>query len=295
MTGAIELAGVRKSYPGFTLGDVDLAVPTGTVMGLVGPNGAGKSTTLRIVMGLLAPDRGAVRVLGHELPREQVAARWDVAYVSEDMRPHPGQTIAFHLRFMASIFPAWDARYAEELLKRFELDASQKAKALSHGQRMKACLLMALARRPRVLVLDEPTTGLDPLARRRILEEIAAVLVDEERTVLFSSHTTADVEQISDSVTFITRGRVLFSEDKEALLEGWRRLRLEVSDEFVAPDAEGLVELRRDGRVATATVRAHSEALVAQLRAAGAAVTAVERMSLEEIFIAAVTEREVSR
>jgi len=289
---AIELCGVRRRFPRFELGELDLVVPTGTVMGLVGPNGAGKSTTLRLALGLLAADGGSVRVLGRELPREQVAVRREVAYASEDMRAHLGQTLAFHLRFMASLFPSWDAPYAEKLLRRFELDAAQTVKALSRGQRSKACLLMALARRPRVLVLDEPTAGLDPLARRQVLEELAAVLADEERSVLFSSHTTQDVEQISDRVTFLQRGKVLFSEDKEELLERWRRLRLELSAEAALPRGNALLDVRRSGRTATATARAYSDALVAELRAAGASVVAVERMTLEEIFVASLTAEE---
>jgi ABC-2 type transport system ATP-binding protein len=291
---AIELRGVRRHFPRFELGALDLVVPTGTVMGLVGPNGAGKSTTLRIAMGLLAADGGSVRVLERELPREQVAVRREVAYVSEDMRPHLSQTLGFHLRFMASLFPAWDAAYAETLLRRFELDASQTVKALSRGQRMKACLLLALARRPRVLVLDEPTDGLDPLARRQVLEELAAVMADEERSVLFSSHTTLDVEQLSDRVTFMARGKVLFSENKEELLERWRRLRLDLSADAALPRSSALLDVRRSGRTATATARAYSDALVAELRAAGIGVVAVERMTLEEIFLASLAAPEGS-
>jgi ABC-2 type transport system ATP-binding protein len=143
-------------------------------------------------------------------------------------------------------------------------------------------------------VLDEPTDGLDPLARRQVLEELAAVMADEERSVLFSSHTTLDVEQLSDRVTFMARGKVLFSENKEELLERWRRLRLDLSADAALPRSSALLDVRRSGRTATATARAYSDALVAELRAAGIGVVAVERMTLEEIFLASLAAPEGS-
>src|SRR5215469_11415761 len=115
------------------------------------------------------------------------------------------------MKFIQSIYPQWDQPYAETLLSRFDLKPQQKVKGLSHGQRVKAALLLALARRPRLLVLDEPTTGLDPVARQEVLGELMAVLADDERSVLFSSHNTQDVEQISDHITFIDRGRIIDS------------------------------------------------------------------------------------
>jgi ABC-2 type transport system ATP-binding protein len=290
MKYAIECRGAGKTYPHFNLDDIDLCVPEGSVMGFVGPNGAGKSTTLRIIMGLVHPDRGSVNVLGHEMPREQIAAKWDIGFVSEDMRLYPGQTIDFHMGMLASIFPSWDAPYAAKLLQRFDLKGAQKVRGLSHGQRVKACLLMVLARRPRLLVFDEPTTGLDPQARRQILEEMTAVLADEQRSILFSSHNTLDIEQISDQITFIAKGSILFSEDKETLLDNWRRIRLEVPDGFDVPPTPGLVDVQRSGHLAILTTNAYSAQGDDLLRSAGATVNAVERMTLEEIFLASVND-----
>jgi ABC-2 type transport system ATP-binding protein len=197
-------------------------------MGLIGPNGAGKSTTIRILMGLVHQDCGEARVLGHRMPAEQVAAKWDIGFASEDMRLYEWMTLGWHMSFVQSIYPNWDAKYAQVLLKRFGLRAEQKVKGLSHGQRVKSILLLVLARRPKLLVLDEPTTGLDPVARHEILRELTDVMADEGRSILFSSHNTQDVEQISDQVTFIDRGRIIDSMDKEMYLDRWRRLRLEV-------------------------------------------------------------------
>src|SRR5208337_4669868 len=172
---------------------------------------------------------------------------------------------------------------AELLLQRFDLKPQQKIKGLSHGQRVKSALLLALARRPRLLVLDEPTTGLDPVARVEVLNELMAVLADEERTILFSSHNTLDVEQISDQITFIDRGRIIDSYNKEVYLDRWRRLRL-----VLLPD---IVEIGGSGRLPVLTTNNFSPALVEVCSQVGATVQAVDTMTLEEIFVANVHSR----
>jgi len=196
---SVHFEGVSKIYPHFTLDNLSLELPTGTIMGLIGANGAGKSTTIRILMGLVHQDQGQVHVLGRQMPREQAAAKLDIGYVSEDMRLYGSATLAWHMKFIRSIYPKWDQPYAETLLRRFDLKPQQKIKGLSHGQRVKAALLLSLARRPRLLVLDEPTTGLDPVARQEVLAELMAVLADEDRTILFSSHNTLDVEHFGSN------------------------------------------------------------------------------------------------
>lgn len=288
---AIECHQVSKRYPNFNLDHIDLEVPTGSVMGFVGPNGAGKSTTLRIIMGLVRHDSGEVTVLGNTMPGQQIAAKREIGHVSEDMRLYPGQTIAFHMDFMRSIVPSWDDRYAADLLDRFRLVPDQKIKGLSHGQRVKACLLMALARRPKLLVFDEPTTGLDPVARQEIIEEMSAVVVDEDRTILFSSHNTQDVEQMSDRITFINGGSVLFSRDKEDLMDGWRRIRLQAPDGFELPEFPGLVSAQRNGRLLVLVTSQYHHNLEQMLSQGEASVTAIERLTLEEIFLTSVSVR----
>lgn len=283
---AIELSGVCKSYRFFELHDIALRLQRGTIMGLIGPNGAGKSTTIRILMGLVHQDRGEVLVLGHRMPEEQVAAKWDIGFASEDMRLYDAMTLGWHIDFMKSIYRSWDDRYAQLLLKRFGLRAEQKIKGLSHGQRVKATLLLVFARRPKLLVLDEPTTGLDPVARHEILRELTAVMVEDGRSVLFSSHNTQDVEQISDQITFIDRGRIIDSMDKEIYLERWRRLRLEVPDGVALPTLPGVIGIQQSGRLAVAIANAFESHLPNAYENSGARVHAVENMTLEEIFVA---------
>lgn len=280
---AIELVGVHKAFRFFTLEDVSLDLEPGQIMGLVGPNGAGKSTTIRLLMGLLSPDAGRIRLLGHDMPSQQAAAKADVGFVSDDMRLLPQATLAWHMDFVAGIYPGWDAAYAATLLKRFGLHAQQTTKQLSSGEQAKALLLLALARRPRLLVLDEPTSGMDPVARHELLAEFMDVLRDDERSILFSSHNTVDVERICDRLTFIDRGRVVASDNKDDFLERWRRVQLRVPG--VLPALPEIVGCERDGAQATLTVDGFSDDFVARL---GLPVQATHRMSLDEIFVATV-------
>jgi ABC-2 type transport system ATP-binding protein len=283
---AIELSGVCKSYHFFDLQNIALRLQRGTIMGLIGPNGAGKSTTIRILMGLIYPDRGEVRVLGHRIPDEQVAAKWDIGFASDDMRLYDSMTLGWHINFMKSIYASWDDAYAQLLLKRFGLRAEQKIKGLSHGQRVKAAMLLVFARRPKLLVLDEPTTGLDPVARHEILRELTAVMVEEGRSILFSSQNTQDVEQISDQITFIDRGRIIDSMDKEIYLDRWRRLRLEVPAGVELHTLPGVIGIQQTGRLAVAIANAFEPHLPNAYENSGARVHAVENMTLEEIFVA---------
>lgn len=283
---AVELNGVRKRYRHFCLDNVDLKLPRGQIMGLIGANGAGKSTTIRILMGLVHQDAGEVRVLGHSMPAEQVAAKWEIGFASEDMRLYESMTLGWHMSFIQSIYPHWDAAYAQILLKRFGLRTDQKIKGLSHGQRVKSTLLLVLARKPKLLILDEPTTGLDPVARHEVLRELTHVMSDEGRSILFSSHNTQDVEQISDQITFIDRGRIIDSMDKEMYLDRWRRLRLEIPLGIELPSLPGIIDVRQQGRLAVATANAFVPDLANAYESTGARIQCIENMTLEEIFVA---------
>ena len=284
----IELTGVEKRYRFFRLTNVHLRLEAGQVMGLVGPNGAGKSTMLRILMGMVRQDRGEVRVLGRPIPGEEAAAKRDVGFMSDDMRLYGGETLGWHMRLVAAVHDKWDTEYAGQLLQRFTLHVDQAIKAMSHGERVKATLLLALAHRPRLLVLDEPTTGLDPVARHEVLAELMDVVRDERRSVLFSSHNTHDVERISDQIAFLDRGRIIECRDKETFLDRWRRLHLDVPPGAAPPAVDGLVETIASGRSVVITTKAYTPELEEACAHAGAVVRDVQRMTLEEIFVATV-------
>ncbi len=289
---AIECHGINKHYPHFDLEDIDLQVPAGSAMGFVGPNGAGKSTTMRIIMGLIRQDSGSVNVLHYPIPEQQIAAKRDIGFVSEDMRLYGSRTIGFHMDFVKSIYESWDDRLADDLLSRFDLVREQKVKGLSHGQRVKACLLLALARSPRLLILDEPTTGLDPVARQEIMSEMRKVLQDDSRSILFSSHNTLDVEQISDHIAFILDGRIIDCRDTESFLDSWRRIRLELPDGHHLATGDGVVDLQCSERRTVATTDSFSDQLLPSLKQHGACVKDIERMTLEEIFLARVKSQQ---
>ncbi|HEX6636946.1 MAG TPA: ABC transporter ATP-binding protein [Steroidobacteraceae bacterium] len=288
----IEMRGVSKAFRFFTLQDLSLDLEPGQVMGFVGPNGAGKSTTIKLLMGLLAPDVGDIRVLGCRMPEEQAFAKRDIGYVSADMRLMPNATVGWHMTFAASIYPGWDAGYAATLVKRFNLRTEQKARSLSHGEHIKAALLLALARRPRLLVLDEPTTGLDPVARHEMIGEFMDVIRDESRSILFSSHNTVDVERICDVLTFLDRGRLVASSDKHEFLERWRRIDVQLPPGAELPELPHIVGRQSDGHFHTLTTNQFSELQVARL---GGTVRNVHRMNLEEIFVANVIHHRESR
>ena len=289
---SVYLDGVCKKYPHFSLDNISLELATGSIMGFIGANGAGKSTTIRILMGLVHQDSGTVRVLGHSMPGDQAAAKLDIGFVSEDMRLYGPATLAWHMDFLRPIYPRWDQAYAEALARRghhvLGIDAASAALAAA---RVKAALLLALARRPRLLVLDEPTTGLDPVARTEVLEELMAVLADEDRTILFSSHNTLDVEQISDQITFIDRGRIIDSDNKEVFLDRWRRLRLVLPPDGAVPRFPGVVQVGGSGRLPVLTTNRFEPAMVSACNEMGATVQAIDTMTLEEIFVANVHSR----
>lgn len=282
---AIDCKGVCKSYPDFALQNIDLTLETGQVMGFIGPNGAGKSTTIRILMGLVHRDQGSVHVLGREMPTQEASAKQDIGYVSDDMRLYPGATLDWHMDFIASIYPGWQPAYADDLLRRFDLNRSQTPEKMSRGQKVKAALLLAFARFPQLLILDEPTTGLDPVARQEVTAAMMDALADESRTILFSSHNTHDIEQLSDCITFIDQGKIIAASDKEAFIDRWRRIRIELSGDKTLPHLDGIKHMQTSGHLAVVTTDSFSDHMTGQLESAGASVLAVEHMTLEEIFV----------
>lgn len=285
---AISLRGVQKKYSEFALQNIDLTLPTGQIMGLVGANGAGKSTIMRILIGLIRADRGEVEVCGHRLPQAQVAAKREIGYASEDMRLYKTQTMRWHMDFVQSIYPGWDESYALQLLKRFDLRSQQAVGGFSHGQRVKALLLLILARRPKLLLLDEPTTGLDPVARAEVLEALADVLRDESRSVLFSSHNTVDVEQLSDSISFLHQGKLVASQDKESFLSSWRRILCQGHWQAEIKAMPEVVSARNNGSIIELKVRDGGDLFLSRLTQFGLTIKTVEPMSLEDIFVTSV-------
>jgi ABC-2 type transport system ATP-binding protein len=199
---------VSKRYSRFALRDIDLDCPDGRVLGLIGPNGAGKSTLLRILMGLVRADAGEVTVLGRPMPSEERWIKARVGFVSEDMALYGAATLGWHMRLVRDLHDGWDERRAVDLLARFSLNPDQRMQGMSRGQQVKALLLLAMARRAELLILDEPTTGLDPLVRHELVDLLAASRADRRATI-FSSHNGEDVASLADDVAFLHGGRII--------------------------------------------------------------------------------------
>lgn len=212
------------------LDSVTVSVPRGVVHGLVGANGAGKTTLIRHVLGLLRAEAGSVRVFGLDPVADPVGVLSRIGYLSEENDLPGWMTVAELARYSRALYPRWDDAYAEELRQMFALDSSSRIKALSRGQRARTGLLVALAHRPELLVLDEPSSGLDPIVRRDILGAVIRTIAHEGRTVLFSSHLLDEVEQVADHVTMIRAGRIVLS----APLEDIRRSHRTLDEAFLA-------------------------------------------------------------
>lgn len=233
MTYAIEVVNLRKTFPQFQLVDVSFQLPTGTIMGFVGENGAGKTTTIKCLLNLLQKDRGEVKLLGLDYVEHDTAIKEQIGVVFDDLYVPETLNATQINHILEKIFANWDEAYYVELLKRFKIPIKKPIKQLSRGMRMKLSIAMALAHHPKLLILDEPTSGLDPIVRDEILDLFLEFMQDEERSILFSSHITSDLEKIADYITFIHNGEILFSESKDTLLYEygiWRGTKEEALD-----------------------------------------------------------------
>ncbi len=201
---------------------VNLSLPRGGVYGLVGANGAGKTTLIRHILGLLKAESGSVRVFGLDPVADPVAVLSRIGHLSEENDLPGWMSVAELMAYSRAFYPKWDDAYAEELRQAFALEPTAKIKSLSKGQKARAGLLIALAHRPELLVLDEPSSGLDPIVRRDILGAVIRTIAHEGRTVLFSSHLLGEVEQVADHVTMISQGKVVLSAPLEAIRESHR-------------------------------------------------------------------------
>jgi ABC-2 type transport system ATP-binding protein len=292
-SGVVEVAGLSRRF-GRTLAldCVSLEVPRRVVFGLVGENGAGKTTLIKHLLGLLKAQTGTVRVFGLDPASEPVGVLARVGYLSEDRDLPDWMRLSELLRYLRAFYPSWDDGFAEDLRRQFDLDPRARIKTLSQGQRARVGLLAALAYRPELLVLDEPSTGLDPIVRREILSAIIRTIAEEGRTVLFSSHLLDEVERVSDQVALIDRGRIVLCEPLDAIKASHRRLTLRFDESLAAPPALlGSARWEGFGREWTAVCRGSLEELQGQTAGLGARIIEEHTPSLDEIFVARVGSR----
>jgi ABC-2 type transport system ATP-binding protein len=278
MEQMLQVEGLRKMYPGFSLVDVSFALPKGYIMGLIGPNGAGKTTVIKAIMGLIRPEGGRIRVLGGDAIGEGAKVRARIGYVCDEPRYHEDVSLRDTARAYGAFYPTWDGELFASLAAEFDLPLQKTFKKLSMGMRIKFALAMAFAHRPDLLVMDEPTSGLDPVFRRGLLGRLRTFISEGERSVLLSTHITSDLEDIADTVTFINDGRVVFSEDMETLRENWAVVR--GGDELLGDVLRPFLSTprRRKHGVEALTSRA------GQVRASATGTCVVERATLEDIM-----------
>lgn len=284
----VEVNNVTRRFGAkLALDDVSFHVPAGSVVGLVGENGAGKTTLIKHILGLLKAQSGSVRVFGLNPVRDPVGVLSRIGYLSEEPDMPGWMRIGQLLRYVAAFYPSWDRAYAEQLRREFDLDPAAKVKQLSKGQRARAGLLIALAYRPELLLLDEPSSGLDPIVRRDILGAIIRTIADEGRTVLFSSHLLAEVERVSDQVAMIQSGRILFCESMERIKQTHARLTLRFEEPRPTPPLlAGALSWDGGGQEWTAVCTGQTNRLCEAAQQLGARVVAQTGVSLDEIFLA---------
>jgi ABC-2 type transport system ATP-binding protein len=279
---AARLSGLTKRFPGFQLGPLDLTLEPGTVLALVGPNGAGKTTTLNCMAGLIVPEKGGTEVFGNPVQPARTEYRRDVGYVGEENGFFQRWSVGRNLDFMARQMPGWSSDRARRLSDRIGLPLDTPVSKLSRGNRTKLALVAALAHGPRLLLLDEPTAGLDPVVRAEVLDVLWEITEDGEHAVLYSTHVLSDINRLADELAFLRDGQLVLRTGRDELSESWRRVSFRLPNEEI--DLPGVVEHRRV-RAEHQVITRDAPDTLQRLSEMGAEAVEVSRMSVDEIAV----------
>lgn len=289
MSKAIELTGVSwKASRSFELSDVCLNVPTGSIYGFLGPNGSGKTTTIRIFMGMLRPDGGSISIFGRPVPKDMKPILARIGYVPERPHVYPSLSVAEQVRYHSSFFRLWDEGWANELIGRLGLDREQKIARMSKGETGKLLLLLALSQRPDLLVLDEPTDGLDPVVRRDVMSAVLDYVSETSATVFISSHLVHELERICDWVGVMDGGRLVAEMPMHHFKNGIKRLRVANAPDALAELPFVVLNRQPDngtGSTETWIVRGWEAPMRYELECVGATLRDVVDLDLEESFV----------
>jgi ABC-2 type transport system ATP-binding protein len=287
VTFAIQTDKLRyRAGKSFELAGVDLRVPRGAVYGFLGPNGAGKTTMVRLLLGMLRAESGTISVLGESMPASHAAVLARVGYVPERPHLYPSLTVGEAIQLHRSFYESWDAKLAADLLGQFGLDESQRIGSMSKGETGKLLMLHALSQRPELLVLDEPTDGLDPVVRRDILSALAEFVTDRNATVFISSHLVHELERICDWIGLLDRGRLLAELPMQEFKNGIKRLRVEIAaSPITAAPFTMLSRERNNGSVEQWIVRGWADGMTDYVTSVGGTVREVIDLDLEDGFV----------
>ncbi len=268
------------------LGELNLSVPRGSILGLLGPNGAGKSTTIRILMGLVEPTRGEATVLGHDCRNLPPELRARIGYLAEGHYVYDWMTVQECERFQASFFPHWNRDLFHDVIRHFRLEEKAKAGHLSRGQRAGLCLALTLAPEPELIILDDPALGLDPMARRSLLESMVFVTRKEDRTIIFSSHLLADVERVADQIAIIDHGTLRAHSSIDEFRGRVRQWKLRFHESIRFPNGlQGILHQRTEGTDLFLVLQDTTPEILDQLQKLGADSMEEIPMDLEEAFV----------
>ena len=283
----IEVQGLRKSFGSkVVLDGIDLILPAGAVVGLVGTNGAGKSTLIKCLLGLLRKTEGTMRVFREDPWELSAEAKSRLGYVPQSVNLYPWMTIQQIIKYTSAFYETWDAAWTETLLNRWDLSLSQKIGPLSPGQLQKLALVLALAYRPELLVLDEPVASLDPLARREFLRSLLELCRDQEHTILFSTHITSDLERVASHLAILREGRIVLFDELDAVKDRVKRLRIRCQTDIPANfQVPGAIRTEISGRTAMATVMDYRSDQLESIRQLSGGDIVVEDLNLEEVFL----------
>jgi ABC-2 type transport system ATP-binding protein len=282
---ALEIRGLQKSFKNFTLGPLDLTVPMGAIYGFVGPNGSGKTTTIDLIFGLGEKQAGSITVLGLDHKRDERAMKLKTGYVSPDLNYSPWSRVSKVISFVKGFYPTWDDAYCRHLITSFRINPDERIATLSFGTRIKLSLVLALSWRPVLLVLDEPTVGVDAISKQQIFSELLAAVQGEDRAVFISSHAITDLERFADHVGMIKHGSMIFEGDTASIVERYRLFDVTAEHGTTLEDLPGIVVHQRDSRRWRVLVDRGLTPLD-RLSTMGFAPLADSPVSLEELFVA---------
>ncbi len=282
MKNAFKISGLTKSFSEFKLGPLDLELEPGMVMGYIGPNGSGKTTTMHCMVGLVKPDGGSVEIFGRENNPNKPEWKLDIGYVGDKHVFYENWSGEKNLNFLKQFYANWDTQFEQELIKRFEIPITKRAKELSSGNRVKLSLIGALAHRPKLLILDEPTAGLDPVVRAEFLDVLFEVIENGERAIFYSTHILSDISRIADELTFLNNGQITTKTSKEHLLENWRRVSFKLSEK--KDDFSETVFVENEG-INYKIISSNFETTISKLKQLGAENIQETRMSVDEIAV----------